>query len=92
MDDKVIADSITNTLASVGGIVCDGAKPSCAAKISSALEAAILGFELAEEKKAFENGEGLVKENVEKTIETFGKVGKEGMKETDIEILHLMIE
>ena len=92
MDEKVISDSITNTLASVGGIVCDGAKPSCAAKISSALEAAILGFELAQEKKAFENGEGLVKENVEKTIETFGKVGKEGMKETDIEILHLMIE
>lgn len=92
MDDKVIADAITNTLASVGGIVCDGAKPSCAAKISSALEAAILGFELAQEKKAFENGEGLVKENIEKTIETFGKVGKDGMKETDIEILHLMIE
>ena len=91
-DDKVIADSISNTLASVGGIVCDGAKPSCAAKISSALEAAILGFELAEEQKAFENGEGLVKENIEKTIETFGKVGKEGMKETDIKILHLMID
>ena len=68
MDDKVIADAITNTLASVGGIVCDGAKPSCAAKISSALEAAILGFELAQEKKAFENGEGLVKENIEKDL------------------------
>ena len=57
----------------------------------SALEAAITGLELAEEGRVFENGEGLVKENVEKTIETFGKVGKDGMKETDIEILHLMI-
>ncbi len=92
-DISIISDSITNTLASVGGIVCDGAKASCAAKISSALEAAILGFELAdEEKKTFVSGDGLVKENIEKTIETFGKVGKEGMKETDIEILRLMLE
>lgn len=92
-DVNTISASITNTLASVGGIVCDGAKASCAAKISSSLEAAIMGFELAdEEKKSFQGGEGLVKENIEKTIETFGKVGKDGMRETDIEILHLMLE
>ena len=92
-DTGIISDAITNTLASVGGIVCDGAKASCAAKISSALEAAIMGFELAdEEKKSFQSGDGLVKEDIEKTIETFGKVGKDGMKETDIEILHLMLE
>ena len=92
-DPKVISGAITNTLASVGGIVCDGAKSSCAAKISSSLEAAIFGLELAlDEDKAFEGGDGLVKNDIEKTIETFGKVGKEGMKETDIEILHLMLE
>ena len=92
-DVNTISASITNTLASVGGIVCDGAKASCAAKISSSLEAAIMGFELAdEEKKSFQGGDGLVKENIEKTIETFGKVGKDGMRETDIEILHLMLE
>ncbi len=92
-DPATVSNTITNTLASVGGIVCDGAKASCAAKISSALEAAIVGFELAdEENKSFKSGEGLVKDNIEKTIEAFGKVGKDGMKETDIEILHLMLE
>lgn len=92
-DEREISDAITNTLASVGGIVCDGAKASCAAKISSALEAAIMGFELADEQKSsFKGGDGLVKDNIENTIKTFGKVGKDGMRETDIEILHLMLD
>lgn len=92
-DEREISDAITNTLASVGGIVCDGAKVSCAAKISSALEAAIMGFELADEQKSsFKGGDGLVKDDIENTIKTFGKVGKDGMRETDIEILHLMLD
>ena len=92
-DEREISDAITNTLASVGGIVCDGAKASCAAKISSALEAAIMGFELADEQKSsFKGGDGLVKDDIENTIKTFGKVGKDGMRETDIEILHLMLD
>ncbi len=92
-DIGTISNSISNTLASVGGIVCDGAKASCAAKISSALDAAIMGFELTDDNnKSFHSGDGLVKDNVEKTIETFGKVGKDGMRETDIEILHLMMD
>ncbi len=91
--DKQIADSISNTLAMVGGIVCDGAKASCAAKISSSLEAAVLAMELSMEEGAhFESGDGLVTSNIESTIKAFGKVGKEGMRETDIEILHLMLE
>lgn len=92
-DEREISDAITNTLASVGGIVCDGAKASCAAKISSALEAAIMGFELADEQRSsFKGGDGLVKDDIENTIKTFGKVGKDGMRETDIEILHLMLD
>ncbi len=92
-DEREISDAITNTLASVGGIVCDGAKASCAAKISSALEAAIMGFELADEQKSsFKGGDGLAKDDIENTIKTFGKVGKDGMRETDIEILHLMLD
>ena len=92
-DEKEISEAISNTLAMVGGIVCDGAKASCAAKIASALDSAILGYEMSlEEKKSFSSGDGLVHDNVEKTIEAFGKVGKDGMKETDIEILHLMLE
>lgn len=90
---EAISKTIIDTLANVGGIVCDGAKPSCAAKISSALDAAILGFEMGtEEGKAFNNGEGLVKQDVEATIRSFGRVGKDGMKTTDQEILHIMME
>ncbi len=88
-----ISKTIIDTLANVGGIVCDGAKPSCAAKISSALDAAILGFEMGtEEGRAFNDGEGLVKQDVEATIKSFGRVGKDGMKTTDREILHIMME
>jgi L-cysteine desulfidase len=88
-----ISKTLTNTLADVGGIVCDGAKPSCAAKISSALEAAIMGFEMgAKEGITFQGGEGLVKPNVDETIKSFGRVGKNGMKATDEEILHIMLE
>jgi L-cysteine desulfidase len=88
-----ISKTLTNTLADVGGIVCDGAKPSCAAKISSALEAAIMGFEMgAKEGITFRNGEGLVKMNADETVKSFGRVGKEGMKSTDEEILQIMLE
>lgn len=90
--EKEISESISNTLAMVGGIVCDGAKASCAAKISTALDSAILASEMAiEEKKSFSSGDGLVKDCVENTIKAFGKVGKDGMQQTDIEILHLML-
>ena len=84
---------MSNTLATVGGIVCDGAKASCAAKISTSLEAAILAMEMSmEERRAFESGDGLVKKDIERTIKAFGKMGKEGMRETDKEILSLMLE
>ncbi|ERF60862.1 serine dehydratase alpha chain [Treponema socranskii subsp. socranskii VPI DR56BR1116 = ATCC 35536] len=92
-DEDAVARTITNTLADVGGIVCDGAKPSCAAKIASAVDAAILGFELgSHEGVAFKSGEGLVKESAEDTIRSFGRVGREGMRSTDTEILHIMLE
>ncbi len=90
-DPASIDRAIANTLAAVGGIVCDGAKPSCAAKIAASLDAAILAAELAENGKGYD-GEGLVKHDVERTIETFGKVGRDGMKETDEEILSLMLD
>ncbi len=92
-DVDAVGRTITDTLATVGGIVCDGAKPSCAAKISSALEAAILGYEMGtQEVKAFSNGEGLVKGDVEATIKSFGRMGREGMRSTDEEILTIMME
>ncbi|WP_319560335.1 L-serine ammonia-lyase, iron-sulfur-dependent, subunit alpha [Marispirochaeta sp.] len=86
-----ISHTIINTLANVGGIVCDGAKASCAAKISSALDAAILGYELSMKDRYFEPGEGLIKDDIESTIQSMGYVGRVGMKSTDIEILNVMM-
>lgn len=88
----VIAMTISNTLAIVGGIVCDGAKASCAGKIAEALDAAILGYSMAKEGIAFQPGEGLVKSDVEDTILSVGRMGRIGMASTDIEILNIMLE
>ncbi|MDD3704567.1 MAG: L-serine ammonia-lyase, iron-sulfur-dependent, subunit alpha [Clostridiaceae bacterium] len=87
-----ISGTIINTIANIGGMVCDGAKPSCAAKISTAVGAAILGYELSSKGKAFKSGEGLVKSGVEETIKSFGRVGKKGMEGTDIEIIDIMLD
>lgn len=87
-----ISKTIINTIANVGGMVCDGAKPSCAAKISSAVGAAILGYQLSAQGKVFGNGEGLVKDGVEATIKSLGRLGKKGMEGTDIEIINIMLE
>lgn len=86
-----IGRTITNTLANVSGIVCDGAKASCAAKIASAVNAAILAHHLSFDCKVFANGDGLVKGDVEATIRSIGQMGGQGMKETDKEILKIMI-
>ena len=83
--------TIVNTLANVGGIVCDGAKPSCAAKISAAVDAAILGCDMALADDNFLAGEGLVGTDAEETIRSMGYVGRVGMHPTDVEILNIMI-
>ncbi len=90
-DYDTIARTITNTLANVSGIVCDGAKGSCAAKIAASVDAAILGHEMSMDGNTFGAGEGLVMENVEETIATIGAMAAKGMKETDSVILKLMI-
>lgn len=87
-----IAYTITNTLANVSGIVCDGAKGSCAAKIASSVDAAIMAHDLAMQSKVFQPGDGIVKDCVEKTIRDVGRLAREGMRETDIEVLHMMID
>lgn len=91
-DYDCICRTIVNTVANVGGIICDGAKSSCAAKISSAVEAAILGYELSMKGLSFKAGEGIVSCDVEETIKNAGYVGRVGMKITDVEILNLMLE
>ncbi len=86
-----IEHTVVNTIANVGGMICDGAKASCAAKIASALQAAILGHQMAMQGITFEPGEGLVQDEPEETIRAIGYMGKEGMKKTDVEILNIMI-
>lgn len=90
---KEISETITNTLCTIGGMVCDGAKPSCAAKIAQSVDCAILSFELSsKENQVFKSGDGLVKENIEATIDSIGHMAKKGMASTDIEILNIMID
>ena len=91
-DYDTIAQTITNTLGNVGGIICDGAKSSCGAKIASAVNAALMAHHMAMSQRGFKNGEGFVAENVEKTIKNMGYIGKVGMAGTDIEILNVMID
>ena len=86
-----IENTVVNTIADAGGIVCDGANPSCAAKISTALQAAILSHKMAMRGLTFVRGEGLVMDCPEDTIKAVGYVGRAGMKQTDVEILNLMI-
>ncbi len=86
-----ISDTITNTLANVSGIVCDGAKSSCAAKIATALHAAITAHYMAMDDYVFQPGEGLVRGTLEQTVSAYTTMGRVGMRDTDIEILKLMI-
>ena len=88
---RQVADTVTNTIATVGGMVCDGAKSSCAAKIATAVDCAITAYELSRFGNVFQPGEGLVMESVEDTIESVGRMGREGMHATDIEILQIML-
>ena len=83
--------TVVNTLVNVGGIVCDGAKPSCAAKISATVDAAILGCDQALTGVSFKPGDGLVGDTPEESIRAMGYVGRVGMQPTDIEILNIMI-
>jgi len=87
----IIGKIIVNSLGAVGGIICDGAKASCAAKIASAVEAGLLAYEMAKNGRTFAFGEGLVEGDYEQTIRNIGRMGREGMKSTDEEILHIMI-
>ncbi len=89
---REISHTIVNALAVTSGIVCDGAKSSCAAKIAMAVEAGILGFEMYSCGKQFYGGDGLVAKGVENPIANFSRLGRVGMRETDKEIIRMMTE
>lgn len=88
---KEVTHTVVNALAIVSGIVCDGAKASCAAKIASAVDAGILGYNMYIRGQQFYGGDGIVSKGVESTLKNVGRLGKEGMKETNDEIIKIMI-
>ena len=88
---KEIVHTVVNALAIVSGIVCDGAKASCAAKIASAVDAGILGYQMYIRGQQFYGGDGIVTKGVEETLKNVGRLGKEGMKATNEEIIRIMI-
>lgn len=89
-DYKEVAHTLVNSLAVISGIICDGAKASCAAKIATAVDAGILGYYMYKQGQQFKAGEGIVAKGVEENIGNISYLAKIGMKETDKEILYIM--
>ncbi|MCI6059996.1 MAG: L-serine ammonia-lyase, iron-sulfur-dependent, subunit alpha [Dorea sp.] len=86
-----VIHTVVNALAIVSGMVCDGAKASCAAKIAASVDAGILGYHMFLQGQQFYAGDGIVTKGVEATIHNIGRLGKDGMKETNAEIIRMMI-
>ena len=86
-----IAHTVVNAIAILSGTICDGAKPSCAAKIASAVEAGILGYHMYLEGQQFYSGDGIVTKGADNTVYNIGKLAREGMRETDRTILEIML-
>jgi len=87
---REISHTLVNALAIVSGMICDGAKPSCAAKIAAAVDAGLLGYHMFKNGQEFRGGEGIVTKGVEATIVNVGRLGRLGMRETDKEIIRIM--
>ena len=88
---EMIAHTVVNAVAVTSGIICDGAKASCAAKIAAAVDAGLLGLAMYEDGNQFFGGDGIVKKGVENTIATVGELARLGMEQTDKEIIRLMM-
>lgn len=91
-DESIIEHTVVNGLAILSGTICDGAKPSCAAKIAMAVNAGLLGFQMAVEGKEFVHGEGIIKKGIENTIEEVGVLSRDGMNITNQVILDIMVK
>lgn len=89
-DHETVAHTVINAVAVTSGIVCDGAKASCAAKISVAVDAGIMGYEMCRSGNNFHAGDGILAEGVEDTIKNVGRLGRVGMRDTDREIMKIM--
>ncbi len=87
-----VAHTVVNAIAILSGTICDGAKPSCAAKIAAAVDAGILGWEMYQEHQQFYGGDGIVTKGVDNTVQNVGRLAREGMRETDRTILKIMLD
>ena len=90
-DVRAVAHTVVNAVAILSGTICDGAKPSCAAKIASAVDAGILGYHMYLENQQFYSGDGIVTKGVDNTVRNVGILAREGMRETDRTILEIML-
>ncbi len=91
-DLETISQTLSNSLAITSGVICDGAKASCAAKISTAVDSGLMGYYMCKNKKNFCSGDGIVGDGIEKTIKNVGKLASQGMRETDKVIIDIMTE
>ncbi|MBE6335194.1 MAG: serine dehydratase subunit alpha family protein [Lentimicrobiaceae bacterium] len=89
---ETISNTLSNSLSITSGVICDGAKASCAAKIATAVDSGITGYLMSKNNKNFCPGDGLIGNNIEKTIRNIGRLASEGMRETDKEIISIMTE
>ena len=91
-DYSTVMHTVVNALGIVSGIICDGAKASCAAKIAASVDAGILGFDMYRQGREFVSGDGIVAKGFEANVKNIGRLGKTGMKTTDAEILDMMLD
>ena len=91
-DLETISQTLSNSLAITSGVICDGAKASCAAKIATAVDSGLMGYYMCKNKKNFCNGDGIVGDGIEKTIKNVGTLASKGMRETDKVIIDIMTE
>jgi len=89
---EAIAHTIVNAVAIISGTICDGAKPSCAAKIAASVDAGILGYSMYKNHQEFKSGDGIVTKGVDDTIANVGILAQQGMRQTDRTILSIMTE
>ena len=89
---EAVAHTVVNALAIISGMVCDGAKASCAGKIAAAVDAGILGYRMYTQHQEFVSGDGIVVKGVDNTIRNIGRLAKDGMRETETQILSIMLE
>ena len=91
-DAHAVAHTVVNAIAILSGTICDGAKPSCAAKIASAVDAGVLGYHMYLEGQQFYGGDGIVTKGADKTVHNIGRLARDGMRETDRTILEIMMQ